>query len=135
MKRRFIGAALLTMAFSPAAAEVYECRMQRGASGGWVSPLIFVGVDSNAQDAVVMDVFTRDVSKDWYPAKLSVDNKKRYTVTWKTGRQKDPAGQIIPSLHMRMTIIKAGLEARVSSQPAGYENFWNTKGKCKLIEK
>lgn len=124
-------AAIAACFTSSAMADTYACDFSRGGAGGWIRPVILVDIDPAAGTAKAKDDLTLERTKDWYPAKISVNNKKRYTVKWQLPRTKDRSRQTA-TLDYRLTIIKTSNKAQAIMRPQGYDNNFQTGGKCTL---
>ncbi len=126
---------LITIAFATvaaaASAETYACSFAKGGGGGWIRPVILVDIDPKAGTAQVQDDLTKDRVNGWFPAQLKVDNKKRYTVAWRLERTKDRSRQTA-NLDYRLSIRKASGKATAFMTPGGYDNTFQTGGKCTL---
>lgn len=131
MKKQSILAAALALLGSSAFAESYQCDFSKGGNRGWIAPVVLVELDADKGTASVMDGITRSKQDGWFPAKISADTKKRYTVSWTVRRLKSSTGQNVNG-DFRLTVQKASLDGTISMLPHGYSNKFTNKGKCKL---
>jgi hypothetical protein len=131
--RVFLAAAAFTILATSTQAEIYECDFSRGGAGGWVAPLIAVNVDLDSKSAMIVDGFTLQRQDGWFDAKLTSSTQKRFTVKWRLPRQKDRLNQDA-HLDYRLTVFLPSLKANASMNPVGYDNNFQTHGKCKLVQ-
>jgi len=115
---------------SPALAETYLCEFTRGGSKGWIPTKILVNIDAEAGTAGVMDGLTLSKQEGLFPAKISANTKKRYTISWSVKRLKSNTGQNV-NADFRLSLQKTSLIANVSMLPQGYDNKFSTRGPCK----
>ena len=128
-------AALLSLSLFPAQvalAAVYDCALEQlGANMGWVPPNVVVAHDEAAGSAKVNDGIILAVVGQPIDAKVETDNAKRTTLSWNV-LTKDDSQQGVRMMY-RLTIVKAGLSARIKVLPGGYGNNFDAGGACKRV--
>ena len=125
-------AAFCTLA-NPVFAEAFLCDFSRGGAGGWIAQKVVVEVDAEKEEAMVMDGITLSKQEGLYPAKLSANTNGRYTVTWSVRGLKSRSNQYIIADY-RLSVYKSSLDGKAIVSARGYDNTFQTNGKCERIE-
>ncbi|SMX27973.1 hypothetical protein TRP8649_02085 [Pelagimonas phthalicica] len=110
----------------------YECKVKDVRSQGyWLPEVLFIGHDPDEDVVVVSDPIILHYN-DSQPVggKLSVDNDKRTTFTWRL-KVKTSSGQFA-RVSYRATYYKKDGTLSISAKPLNYTNRFNGRGTCEV---
>lgn len=133
MRAVFFSLTLLCAGLAPPAfAAVIECQMeQMGANMGWVAPSIALNHEAGTSAAKVSDGIILALTGAPVDAKVATDNNIRTTYTWTVSAKDDTAQHA--RIAYRLTVWKAGLNARIKVLPLGYSNDFDAGGQCRKV--
>ncbi len=128
----FLVGALLLAGGASTGETSYECDIGMRSSKN-VPEQVFLTYDKSSGEAFVMDPFINHYVGKPMAAKVVIDNGKRLTVSWTLEGVTSKQGRTIVHDNTRLTVVKATLEASVSSGQ-GYGQVDTGQGRCKITQ-
>ncbi len=131
---RHIAAALVAAALPAAAvmAETYVCRVRPDARGAWIPATLIITYQDETGEGLVYDEIIKTFFDKPLPARVKVDNDKRITFVWTLPEFKVPDGATVLRFDFRATLLKKSRRIVVHSSPAGFDNEFSGRGRCRL---
>lgn len=118
-----------------AAVLVYQCQIDTRSGKGWIPEVVIVAHDPAAKTVLVSDPIIFEFN-DRKPleAKVTVQNDRRLSFTWRFERFRAPTGQFVSSFVYRGTYVKARNRMVVSAKPLGYVDNLRGEGPCQVSQ-
>ncbi|MCB1347277.1 MAG: hypothetical protein KDK11_01015 [Maritimibacter sp.] len=124
------GLALAVSVTGAASAKTYTCKFVGNVVGKTVSEVVVVQHDEASGKVTVQDGFTNHYVGGPMPATLKSMNGTRVLYSWQLPSLKDSNGQWIPGVTFSLNIIRASLQATISSNPQGNYKATRASGAC-----
>ena len=115
-------------------AATYSCAVRDTENSGWIAEPIYIQHDESTGEVVVIDpVIYYYNDKEGLLGKVSVDNEKRITFSWKL-EGVSVRDQHAVAFSYRATVQKSDGRLTVYTKPLGYNNDFKGRGTCALTE-
>ncbi len=132
MKTLFLST-LLTLSPIFALAESYKCTTENFGRGGWVSEVIILAIDRDANVGSAFDYGINAVHKTPIPVKLKRWSDNRFQFNWTLkGIKSRNGGKSIVSY--KVTLRPKSGKFTLSGQLHGFDNVISGSGSCALIK-
>lgn len=122
-----------------AGATEYHCKISKQNSGTDTSalpPVLTVWHDETSGEVKVQDSLIKAIYGGPIAGKVSVDNAKRTTFSYKLknmkGKNQHGAPVLATALSFRLTIQKSDRSAVLAMKPLGFSNTFRSTGQCQV---
>lgn len=131
---RFLCApALLLATLMPAGAMTLDCSIPQGKStGGFVTAHYIIKHDEASNSAEVYDGLLEHFNGGPMAAKVGESTDKKLAATWEV-KIRNGSGQVT-IMRFRAAYFKENGKITIRANPAGYDNSFEGRGRCKTVK-
>lgn len=120
-----------TLAPAASARVIYDCTLEGLSNNhGWVPTEVVVAYEPGAEEVQVADPMIQDVHGGPISVVPTRDSEGVLSLSWKLVLEATNGNEL--PVRYNFTINKADNKAKIRAEPLGYDNYWASRGRCKV---